>query len=799
MGLSLVAAVWLIGVCLVQQWPELPEQPLLVAAVLVTLGFGVMCLRAARIRLLGACLISLSLALTWSTALALWRLADALPDHEDDKVTRVKVLVADLPAQSDNGVRFTGVLEDAQAHGLPQRAMIFWPQACTGDCAAAIEPGQRWRMALRFRQPHGRMNFAGFDTEGWLFQQGIRASASVRGTPKWLGHASAWQPSMAIERLRSHIRKRLQRLLGDQRERNVLVALAIGDQQGVSQEDWQIFNLTGITHLVSISGSHVTLIAALGAWVVSSMYRRLRWRGRLLMERWPQRLVFVWAAGVLAFLYCLLAGWGVPAQRTFFMLAAGAIGLSARVPLTGYQAVFLAGVAMTLLDPWAVLSTGFWLSFGAMMLLVMLAQQLGVLSGRPRTRARAAYEAFVAGAKLQWIMTLAITPVTVYLFQQLSVAGLLANAWAIPWITFVATPLALLTAGLCLLPIADAWLVHLAWLAHAALWFSLEPVRWLAQFEWLSFEVHAIGVWELALGVAGVVCAMCLPPWRTRWLAWLLLLPSVSTTPTRPDVGHWSMTAFDVGQGSAILIQTRTQNLLFDTGWRYDQRDAVQAVILPELKALGVKHLDRVVISHPDMDHVGGLDRLLATRSVGQLIGSGLNRPDAQACGASQQWSVDGVRFSFIHPSDQCGEQVLAGLERNRCSCVLLVSGQWHSALLTGDIDQTVEAQLVGEIEQAIDVVLVAHHGSKTSSSQPWIDRLQAKHAVIQAGAYNRYGHPDQSVVARWQAAASTVWQSQKDGAVSFESSAAGLQVVSARAKRKRYWHRHPARRPDIE
>jgi competence protein ComEC len=507
------------------------------------------------------------------------------------------------------------------------------------------------------------------------------------------------------------------------------------------------------------------------------------------MERWPQRLVFVWAAGVLAFLYCLLAGWGVPAQRTFFMLAAAAVGLSGRVPLSGTQAVLGAAVAMTALDPWSVLSTGFWLSFGAMVILVLMAQQVGLTSWSPESRWQALWQALRAGAHLQWVMTLAITPVTVYLFQQVSVSGLLANAWAIPWVTFAATPLALLTAGLCLLPIPDGWLTHLAWLAHATLWLSLAPVRWLAQFDWLSFEVHAIGVWELSLGVIGVACALCLPPWRGRWLAWLLLLPTLTTTPSKPDWGHWRLTAFDVGQGAAILIQTRSHALLFDTGWRYGQADAVQRVILPELKAMGVKRLDQVVISHPDIDHVGGLERLLQTRSVVQLIGSGLARNDVVACQAPQSWSVDGVQFEFLHPSDDCATKLLKGLARNRCSCVLLVSGHAHRALLTGDIDSTVEQTLIGKLALPIDVALVAHHGSRSSSHPDWVSHIRAANAVIQAGAYNRYGHPHPEVFKRWRLAGSVVWDSIGHGAISFESSARGLAVLSARAQRQRYWH----------
>ena len=795
MYINLLAVAWVVGVCLAQQWRSLPSWPILVASLAVALLLFVIGVylwriwRQPRFALIALLLGMCMLAMCWVAWQARYRLDDRLAMIEDNKVTRVIVTVSDLPSEVSNGVRFTGELLAPIPDGLPKRVMVFWSGACTRDCTHVVKPGQRWRMALRFRYPRTRLNFAGLDAESWMFQQGLRASATVRGTPKRLADVSGWQPGIWIEQVRAHIRARLQRMLMNERELSVMVALAIGDQQGVSREDWEVFNLTGITHLVSISGSHVTLIAAVGASAVAALYRRLRWRGRWLVERLPMRLVFVWAAGVLAFLYCLLAGWGVPAQRTFFMLAAAAVGLSGRVPLTGTQSVLAAAGVMTVLDPWAVLSTGFWLSFGAMLILIVLAEQ--ALANQPAngTRWQLLKTSCLVAAQLQWIMTLAITPVTIYLFQQVSLIGLLANAWAIPWITFVATPAALFVSALTLVPIPDELLSWLAWLAHQSLYYSLAPVRWLASFKSLSIEAAAIGVWELTLGLAGVALALMMPPWRGRWLAWLWLVPAVVSMPPTPAVGHWRLTAFDVGQGGAVLVQTRTQTLLFDTGWRYDDINAVDRVLLPELRAMGVKHLDRVVVSHPDMDHVGGLQRLEQVRSIGRLLGSGLQRADVTACRAGQTWQVDGVAFSFLHPDTDCSGQSLKGRARNRCSCVLSIEGEHHRALLTGDIDAHVEQRLIKRIGSPYDVLMVAHHGSATSSSPDWIGSVNAKHAVIQAGHYNRFGHPDNSVVQAWRKGGANVWVSSWHGAVQFDSTAQGLKYRHARDERKRYWH----------
>lgn len=799
MQINLVAAAWLIGICAISQQGTLPNLASVAAAtgVAVILLVTVCCcqrqarapIRVVWIKVILWAFIMCLVAMGWATWRANNRLADRLDSFEDNKVTRVVVRVVTLPTDMGNGVRFIGELQPPLPMGLPRRVMVFWPGTCTRDCELIVTPGQQWRMALRFRYPRTRLNDAGMDAEGWLFAQGIRATATVRGTPRRLADVTGWQPNIWIEQLRAHIRSRLKGALSTQRELNVMVALAIGDQQGVSREDWEIFNLTGITHLVSISGSHVTLIAALGASLITALYRRMRWRGRWLAEQVPVRIVFVWAAGVLACFYCLLAGWGVPAQRTFFMLTAGAISLSGRVPLSGTQAVLGAACVMSLLDPWAVLSTGFWLSFGAMMILIVLAEQVFVALPEPRPFLQRLRQVCVVGAQLQWVMTLAITPVTIYLFQQVSLIGLLANAWAIPWITFLATPAALLVSALTVVPVPEAIFAPLAWLAHQALYVSLAPVRWLAGFDGLSIETAAIGRWELMLGLAGVAMALMLPAWRWRWLAWLWLLPAIVSAPTKPAVGHWRLTAFDVGQGGAVLVQTRSETLLFDTGWRYEDVNAVDRVLLAELRALGVRHLDRVVISHPDMDHVGGLQRLEQVRNIGQLIGSGLQRSDVKACRAGQQWHADGVTFTFLHPDTDCSQRALTGRARNQCSCVLAIEGIEHRAILTGDIDVEVERHLLARIKNHYDVAMVAHHGSSTSSHPNWIKALGATHAVVQAGHYNRFGHPNPAVVKRWRDHGAEVWVSSWHGAVRFESTPQGLSISQARHDRKRYWH----------
>jgi len=797
---TLYPLAWVVGVIALERLPELPSVTArLVMGALALLIIGAMpwvrCPSWFKAALMALALGLL--AVLWASWRADLRLAEALDPQEDNKVTRVVVLVTELPEQVDGGVRFIARVEvDSLPRRWPERVLIDWPSACTGDCARPVKPGQRWRMALRFRAPHARMNAHGFDTAGWLFEKGILATATVRGKPQRLTDASAWDLTLWVAKVRSHIRARMLKLLQGKREAPVMIALSIGDQQGVSADDWTVFNITGITHLVSISGSHVTLIAALGAALLVRLYRLFKWRSRWCCELLPSRLVFVWSAVGVALLYCLLAGWGVPAQRTFFMLVCAAMGLSGRLPLSGYQAVAWAAAIMTVLDPWSVLSTGFWLSFAAVTTLIVVAEQAPRWRSMAQTRGQRMGRALATATQLQWIMTIGTTPILAYLFHQVSFAAMPANAWAIPWITFVATPLALLLSAACLLPLPDAWLSPLAWLAHEGLYWSLQPVRWLAGFDAMAVQVSAMPLIWLVLGLAGVMAAVCLPPTGWRWLGYGLMLPGLLYRPPAPPHGGWQLTVFDVGQGGAALLQTATKTLLFDTGWRFGELDAVQRVVLPELKALGITHLDRVIISHPDSDHVGGLETLQAQRSVGQLIGSGVSQ--ALPCRVGQRWEEDGVRFEFLHPQDDCAQQSLSGVLRNRCSCVLLVTGRWHSALLTGDIDAVAEQQIIAADpfvgQRSIDVISMPHHGSRTGSTQSFVKWSQAKHAVAQAGHHNRFGHPHQSVIARWQAMGTKTWVSAQDGAMQFDSTCATLGVHSVARQRQRYWHIHRAK-----
>jgi competence protein ComEC len=845
---------------------------------------------------------ALLLSITWVTWRAEQRLNAVLALEHENVVTRLTFRVTSMPNDTSDSLRFEAqVLEPFKA-GVPTFLQVSWLKTPT---MPEVLPGQVFRAALVLRRPHSNLNPHGFDYEGHLFAKNIRALGRLRGLPVLLADDPYASFSVSIARARHVVRLGMRRVTADMTYGAVLIALAIGDQDSVKQEHWQIFNLTGITHLVSISGSHVTMLAAVGGWLVLLIMKRARWRGRLLCERVPARVIATLAAMLVAWLYCLLAGWGVPAQRTFFMLACVAASILARHTLSASRVLAAAAAVVVVADPWAPLATGFWLSFLAVGILFAagaagsktLSQssavpvsgvKVGVVEDTAdqwhmqasrtylfrqyaiqfkqrtvRLRQRSALcmqrvKLLCAEAtRLQWLITIAMLPVLAFLFQQVSLVSPFANALAIPVLTFVVTPLALALALFGLVP-GLGWLASASGvLAHLTLEYTLIPVTWLANLSWASFDVAAAPFWTLALAAVGLCWALQPPGWPMRRAGWCLLLPVLSFEPQRPAMGSWRLLAFDVGQGGAVLVQTKAHHILFDTGPRQGASDAGARTIVPGLRALGIRRLDSIVVSHADSDHAGGLFAVLKALPVRTLYSSfsfqdWLRRaPPASVsailkkesmqllpCERGRYWEWDGVRFEFLHPSKAQPElaksvPVRPGKVRpskNAQSCVLHVQGSHHSALLPGDIGVKQEGLLLerqfeeqrgfkqqvsnqssskqqgskqSNLEHRIpakpaeiqlsalfaDLVVVAHHGSDTSSSQRFVQQLGAQHAIAQVGYLNRFAHPHPSIKQRWLQAKANFWQTDRHGAILARSTPGGLSVQPYSQLRQRYWH----------
>ncbi len=791
-----------------------------------------------------AFLFALLISLTWATWRAEQRLNAVLSLEHENVVTRLTYRVTSLPNDTSESVRFEAqVLEPFKA-GVPGSLQVSWLKT---PATPQVLPGQVFRGALVLRRPHTNLNPQGFDYEGHLFAKNIRALGHVRGVPVLLADEPYVNFSVSVARARHVVREGMRRVTANKAYGAVLIALAIGDQDSVKQEHWRIFNLTGITHLVSISGSHVTMLAAVGGWLMLLLMKRVNWRGRLLCERVPARVVATLVAMLVAWLYCLLAGWGVPAQRTFFMLACVAVSILLRHTLSASRVLAAAAAVVVLADPWAPLATGFWLSFLAVGVL-FAAGVAGSKLSLAHSHWQRAKQVCAEATRLQWLITIAMLPVLTFLFQQVSLVSPFANALAIPVLTFVVTPLALALALFGLIP-GLGWLATASgMLAHLALEYTLIPRAWLANLSWAAFDVAAAPFWTLALAGAGLCWALQPPGWPVRWAGWCLLIPVLSFEPQRPASGSWRLLAFDVGQGGAVLLQTQKHDVLFDTGPRQGVSEAGTRTILPGLRALGVRKLDGLVVSHADSDHTGGLLAVLKALPVGTFYSSfalqgWLTRVGAASaptalvkaptrdllCERGQRWVWDGVVFQFLHPEAKQPVEVLGPnrvaprrfakgkLSKNAQSCVLHVQGLWHSALLPGDIgiqqEQLLLEQHAAELPESpqsfksdsaistavvatgltADLVVVAHHGSDSSSSRRFVQQIKAQHAIAQTGYLNRFGHPHPAIQRRWLDAQTRFWQTDRHGAVVAESLPAGLKVQAYSQLRQRYWHQ---RRP---
>jgi competence protein ComEC len=515
------------------------------------------------------------------------------------------------------------------------------------------------------------------------------------------------------------------------------------------------------------------------AWLAARLVG-LGWRrSRRLCLAWPAPQAALAGGLLLATAYALFSGWGVPAQRTLLMLALVA-ALRAAGRHWPWPVVWLAAcAAVVAADPWALLQPGFWLSFVA----------VGVLFATDPVRPAAAtapalgWRARLAGLlREQLLLTVALAPLTLLLFGQVALAGLLANLLAIPWVTLVVTPLAL--AGAAWPPVWD-----LAALAVQALVAGLEPLAALPLAVWTR---PAPPLWAGVAGVAGGLLLVLPAAPVLRALGLPLLLPVLLWQAPRPPPGAYELLAADVGQGSAVLVRTAGHTLVYDAGPRWSgDSDAGQRVLVPLLRALG-ERVDTLVLSHADTDHTGGAAAVLAQQpQAGLLHGLEPGHPllagrTALPCGAGQRWAWDGVEFQVLHPAQS---DLPAGASTNARSCVLRVSDGRQAALLAGDIELPQEAALLarGAPLQA-QVLLVAHHGSRTSSGPAFVDAVRPRWALVQAGRANRYGHPAPAVVARWEAAGAALVRSDRCGAA-WWSSAAPQAIRCEREAVRRYWH----------
>jgi competence protein ComEC len=729
------------------------------------------------------------------------RLADELPPRWEGADIALVGVIDELPQASERGTRFAFAVERVETPGaiVPARISLAWyaqqRKDGTPEPPPTIAAGERWRLVVRLKRPHGNVNPHGFDLEAWLLENNLRATGYVRNDEHNIRvDAFAGRFSDRVERARERIRARILAALPEADYAGVIVALAIGDQRAIPEPQWRVFNRTGITHLISISGLHVTVFAALAGVLAHALASR----SARLTSRVPAAKLAALAGAAAATWYVLLAGAQIPAQRTLLMLVVAALGLWLARPGSASIVWLWALAAVVAWDPWAGLAPGFWLSFGAVGLL-MYAHVGRLASAPPSGLGARTLRALAVAARAQMLVTVGLVPMTLALFQQVSLIAPLANALAIPLVTFAVVPVAL--AGIAV-PFDAPWRT-----AEAIFAAMMVPLGWMGGLPGAAWQQHAPPAWTVAAALAGAAW-LAAPrgiPGRTLGLVWFL--PMFVVLPARPEPAALRMTVLDVGQGLAVVVETHRHTLLYDAGPRFtDDADAGSRIVAPYLRATGIAAVSTLVVSHLDSDHSGGAASLLETVPVDTLLSSLpadsdlliLRQSDdgsARRCVAGERWAWDGVRFAVLHPPADFYDAPRT--KSNDLSCVIRIDADRGSVLLTGDIEARSEARLLRDGAEVGDVtVLVApHHGSRTSSTPAFVAAANPRYAVFTPGYRNRFGHPRPEVLARYRAAGARIARTDHDGAVTFAfAPGAPLGPELERHARRRYWREAPVR-----
>ncbi|QGZ61252.1 ComEC/Rec2 family competence protein [Paraburkholderia acidisoli] len=806
------------------------------------------------------------------------RLAEALPVAWQTRDVDVTGYIASLPAYSKNdgkndaegGASFLFHVESWGGRGaatpLPHLIQLSWvPRDAP---LPPLVPGARWRLTVRLKRPHGNGNFGLRDSEAALLARGVRATGYI-SDPQ---HATRLAPDaggfgVRIERRRAALRARIDAVLGQAPHRGIVIALATGAQDAVSDADWRLMRNTGTSHLVAISGLHLAFVAGLAGWAAGALWRRARWRGVPAPLFLPAQRVALAGALVAAALYAALAGFNVPVQRALGMLAVAALALFAGRAIDRATILAWALGLVLLRDPWAVTAAGFWLSFGAVAAILyaatgvprvrrdapdrmpdedfanpmrdkddatasvsravreprglrerlraVFAPRGGWRAGAQRWRARVA-----DSARVQWAVTVALAPLTAYWFGQIPLIGPFANAFAIPWVSMLVTPTVLTSAALPA-PL-DAYALHAA---HRFISVMMQALGAFADLPGAVLRLPQPGAWPLVCAAVGVAWLLAPRGWPLRWLAPFTWLPLVIPAPGGPPPGAFRLTALDIGQGTSVLVETAHHTLLFDAGPGPESTHAGERIVVPYLQAHGVQRLDTLMISHDDSDHSGGAPAVLDAIRVDTFV-AGIARAHplwAKAqeqgarrvqCAAGQRWQWDGVGFEVLWPDPG----PLAGKPNGHC-CVLRVTsaaelpdgpdargdepagepaGEPVTALIAADIEANVERTLLARAPERLraQVLIVPHHGSRTSSTEPFLDSVWPLVAVFQVGFLNRFHHPNPGVYARYAARHIVLARSDTDGAVRIEARAGAIGVERFREHARRYWM--DPRAPDV-
>lgn len=764
------ALAFAVGVALVYLLPGLPPLPW------VALPTALTALAAWRYRLLRLP-FWLLVGAFWAHYNACLLLCAPFPDDLARAPLVVEGRIASIPTDSGLARRFLLDVEQAWHEGerIDFKGLV---RLAWYDDAPPLRAGERWRLPVRLKPRHGLANPGTFDFERWLFEEGVKATGNLRrGEPPV--RLDAGSGRFGLDRLRQGLSEHLARVLGDARAMPLIQALVVGERSGFEQDDWDVMTRTGTNHLVAISGLHVGLIAGGVFFLIRWLWSR---SARLTLALAAPRAAAI--GGFIAALgYAGLAGFAVSTQRALIMIAVVFAALFWLRTLRPAHALTLALAGVLLVDPRAVLSSGFWLSFGAVAVLLF---NLGY-----RLPSR---DLWTRWGRAQWAVTIGLLPLLFLLFGRASLISPLVNLVAVPLFSSLLLPLVLVSSLVSLIP-SPGGVAHwpLQWTTHLLGW-CLDGLAWIAALPWAAMVLpeRPLWVWLAALGGAALMLAPRGLP--GRWLGGVLFVPMVVLPTPQPAPGNAWVTLLDVGLGLAAVVRTAEGTLLYDTGPGFPSGfNAGSTVVAPFLAAQGVQRIDALVVSHADRDHTGGLADLIERIRIDRIYSGepeGLGIVDVVPCRAGDQWDWSGVSFRFLHPAD-------AGFAGNNASCVLRIEAGGQSILLTGDIESRVERRIARELGSALasDVLVAGHHGSATSTHPEFLDAVDPRLVLFAAGYANQFGFPVAAVRERVAARGIPALDTGLVGAIELRLHADGTIAGPWlwRDRAGRFWTHRPA------
>jgi len=773
-------------------WPALPAWPYLAAMWLIVLSVFALRNRAASKNRIANSLLVFAAGVLWATLWGHWQLSDSLPIGDDKSDYYVTGVVSGIPERRTRSTRFILAVDSVRPVHMSADSAVPTPSIKRLQLSwydhREIVPGQRWRFAVRLRSPRGFTNPGGFDYRLWLLRKGISATGYVRhaGESQYLGQTGQYLLDRFRQRIAEAIyQSDISELRISATARHLLVALTVGSKQGLSGEVWQQLRITGTIHLLIVSGLHIGMAAALGMLIGSLLGRSLSALGVSCTH------VQTGAVGALLFavIYAAMAGFSLPTQRALVMLSVFLLAVICKRALHPWLAFCWALALQALLEPLAVYSAGFWLSYGAVAVFIWYFSCRGRMSW---------LKGLVAA---QLLVLLMLSGVLIYFQGSVSLLAPLINLFVLPWFTVLIVPVALL--GVLVFPVSQYFAEWLWWLAGYQLqWFD-------GLLEWLT-PYSRYGLWRvvsdqhLLVAIAAIAAgALLLLPRGLGVRAIALVLLAALTLIVPPQAPLLSVTVLDVGQGLAVVVATADGILVYDTGPRFsDHFDAGSAIVAPYLRYRGVKNIDVLMISHSDADHSGGVAGLLSQFDAHRIIAGQvdkINNAKAEPCRAGMGWRWGDVEFEVIHPDADADADPDADssykdqlYEDNDYSCVIAIRLGGDTILLTGDISADVEAKLLKEnrLPGHVTVLVAPHHGSKSSSTADFVNAIAPQHVVYSAGFHHHFGHPHPLVTQRYAAVKARQWSTGEAGAISFQwQDGNAMSVVRARDKIHGYWH----------